>query len=279
MMIKSDLIANSVNESGQRFCTYVLTYPRFIHAEVMTHRVFSRNASSSRAIPLKKSLKNVFDNPVVPRFWGKNERGMQASKSLTKGKEFLAKLLWKASVYTNLLYAKLFDILDLHKQLSNRIIEPYSHITTILSGTEFTNFFYLRVNKNAQPEFQELAFQMLCQYIDREPNLIRVGDWHLPFADKYIAEDLSTDNLLKIATARCARVSYLNFEGDIDHEKDYALHDRLAKEGHYSPFEHCAVATATGSWKQYRKFIQNENHLLSFNQLMQLRSEYVRQKT
>ncbi len=264
-MIETRIIADSLNPVGNRLTTYVLTYPRFIHSEVMTHRMFSRNASSSRAIPVKTMIDKVLANPASPISWGKNEKGMQSSKELCKEDRAKAILVWNEAMLDAVKHAKRMMDLGVHKQIVNRIIEPYSHITTILTGTEFNNFFNLRAHEDAQPEFEELAFQMVDAYLTSQPKWLCAGEWHLPFCDQY-TDAHSIETLKKISTARCARVSYLNFEGNIDYAKDVVLHDDLMSSGHWSPFEHPAEALDNSDrygnftgYKQYRKFFSNEN--------------------
>jgi thymidylate synthase ThyX len=250
----------------------------------MTHRTFSRNAASSRAIPVKRVIEEVKNNPALPVFWGKNQSGMQASQELDESSKGLAKLEWlKARDLAIEQAQKMLDI-GLHKQIANRILEPFMHMTVILTGTEFENFFALRAHKDAQPEFQELAYMMLSLYQSNDPKSIKEGEWHIPFADKfdlerlmlvynketgnhYIKEDKEMKEIkLKIATARCARVSYLNFEGKDDYNADIDLCNTLSNSGHWSPFEHCAQALSDEQWsgnfkgwKQYRKFFEKEN--------------------
>lgn len=321
-MITADIILDSISPANKRLTTWVLTYPRFVHAEVMTHRVFSRNASSSRAIPITKLLEAVKTNPAMPVWWGKNQSGMQANEQLDDTKQDFFRsyeiknedglITAKMSGMSALKAAKL-DWLDardqavvsvrklmevgLHKQIANRVIEPWTHITVILSGTEFENFFSLRAHKDAQPEFQELANIMLEKYNVSTPQNVDYDKWHIPFGDKLddnrimateawkketdgmafgLSGDIQNylnDFRLKIATARCARVSYLNFEGKDDYESDIALADRLASSGHWSPFEHCATPLTSDhlssgmvspsnfvGWVQYRKhFSDTEN--------------------
>ncbi len=124
----------------------------------------------------------------------------------------------------------------------------------------------MRAHKDAMPEMQELAKQMLLCYTKSVPKRLACGEWHLPFADKYLIDDLTIEELLKIVAARCARVSYKNFLGDIDYKKDYKLHDDLLRSGHMSPFEHAAKARddfgISGNFigfDQYRKMLVNEN--------------------
>lgn len=283
-MISSTLLLDSVNPAGCRLTTWILTYPRFFHSELMTHRVFSRNAASSRAIPVKKVIEEVKNNPAMPVFWGKNQSGMQASQELENSLKELSKAEWLKARDVAIDHAQKMLELGLHKQIANRILEPFMHMTVILTGTEFENFFALRAHKDAQPEFQELAYNMLSMYESNEPKKLKEGEWHIPFSDKldmerlaamyhkrtgrhYLGEDKDMiDIRLKISTARCARVSYLNFEGKDDYDADLALCETLSSSGHWSPFEHCAQSLGNESWsgnfrgwKQYRKFFDQEN--------------------
>ena len=283
MMIEAKIIADSVNPVGDRLTTFVCTYPRFIHSEVMTHRMFSRNAASSRAIPVKKMMERIRKNPAMPVTWGKNQKGMQADAVLSADEQDRAKRAWGHACEEALFWAEQLVEIGVHKQIANRLLEPFAHMTTIITATDWGNFFNLRAHKDAQPEFQELAFQMLVAYRDGKPTPKRNGEWHLPFADQYLAEGLTTDQLLKISTARCCRVSYLNFEGNIDHEKDYELHDDSVVKGHWSPFEHQAQSVGYRGarfgnfrgWSQYRKCFPNENRTqLDINKLLAERATY-----
>lgn len=268
-MIEAKIICDSVNICGDRITSFLLTYPRFILAELNTHRAFSRNSASSRAIPVEKMIERVMTNTAKPVYWGKNQKGMQAGEELSLEDIVSAEDEWHQAMLNAVNTAKNLLKIGVHKQIANRVMEPFMHITTLLTATEFGNFFNLRAHKDAQPEFQELAFQMLIAYEENTPELKKPGEWHLPFADKYLGENLSSSNLLKIVTARAARLSYLNFEGDIAHHKDYDLHDNLSTSGHWSPFEHPAEALDKSSrqgnfigWKPYRKFFGTENRKL-----------------
>ena len=300
MSIQARILLDSINPVGNRITTWVLTYPRFIHAEFMTHRVFSRNASSSRAIPVKKMLEDVKNNPAMPVFWGKNQSGMQAAEELDnvtpkwagvgglyRTDRERAEEVWLAARDEAIAKTEQLVAVGLHKQIANRLLEPWMHITVLATATEHQNFFALRAHKDAQPEFQKLAYLMLDLYQTSEPRALGLNEWHIPFGDtldearvmelvnkKYDYSRQAPDetDLLKtrvsldIATARCARVSYLNFEGKDDYEADLALAERLASSGHMSPFEHCAQAMDFPinygnfrGWRQYRKSFPQEN--------------------
>jgi thymidylate synthase ThyX len=266
-MIKARVIADSISAKGHRITTMVLEYPRFIHSEVMTHRVLSRNAASSRAIPVKKMIRQVLDNPAMPVYWGENQAGMQAKRQVSGFKRKLVIKTWLLARYPAVLFAWLMVKLGLHKQIANRILEPWMWMHTIVTATEWENFFNLRRHPDAQPEFKALADAIWWEQQRSQPELLALGEWHLPFI---YSEDrnLSTiENLLKFCIARCARVSYLNHEGSLDYIKDMKLHDDLLVSGHMSPFEHAATPVAEGDtsdlgnfkgFKQYRKTIVGE---------------------
>lgn len=279
MAISAEIIADSLNPKGDRITTFVLEYPRFIHAEVLTHRVFSRNAASSRAIPIKKMIESVIKNPAMPVFWGKNKKGMQAKEEVSPFKKQLSKFLWLRARDAAIIFVRLLNFIGVHKQISNRIIEPWFNIKVLLTGTDFENFFALRAHDDAQPEFQELAYKMLHEYNKSVPKQLNAGEWHIPFGDKIETERLMSelelsegDDLLtyklQIATARCARVSYLNFEGKDNYKSDVSMCEKLfgSIPKHLSPTEHSAQAQNDSNYygnfrgfKPYRKFIPNEN--------------------
>lgn len=240
MPISAKVILDSISPDGVRLTTLELCYPRFIHAEFMTHRVFSRNASSSRAIPVKKMLENIRNEPAMPIHWGQNQPGMQADQEIANPE--VAKQLWIEACEQACAMAERMLDLNIHKQVVNRITEPFAHIRVLVTATEWENFFILRDHKDAQPEIHELAIQMKVALGASAPTLIPQGGWHLPF----VREDelhLPTATLLKISTARCARVSYLTHDGQAPTiEKDIALYDKLitSKPAHASPTEHQA---------------------------------------
>lgn len=259
MSFKAKIILDSINpHNGVRLVTSELTYPRFIHAEFMTHRVFSRNAASSRAIPNSKMIDLVDKNPACPVYWGKSKSGMSASKELDSNSAENAKNLWFSAKDEMIGYAERFRDLKLHKQIANRILEPWKYITVIVSATQYSNFFALRDHGDAQPEIQHLA-RIWKNALDESTPIER--QWHIP----YIQEDEESIDLeirKKIGAARCARVSYLTHDGVRNIEKDLILHERLltgSGHGHWSPFEHVAEATdmrgtyydfTTKEWKE-----------------------------
>lgn len=278
-MITAKVIADSTCVNGSRITTFVLTYPRFIHAEFMTHRMISRNAASSRAIPLSKTRRMVRENPAVPTAFSKNQPGMQASDNISPFQQKLATGLWLLAGRVASLFALGLEKLGVHKQHANRILEPWLHITVVATATEWENFFALRYHPAAQPEFQELAEKMWDARVASIPKKLAIGEWHLPFvsdAEKWVGLNENTSfkvsdmSFLVPSVARCARVSFLNHEGKISSsEDDKKLYDRLlgASPIHASPAEHQATPAAQSTdrsgnfrgWTQYRKTLLNEN--------------------
>lgn len=271
-VFKADIIADSINPNGNRVTTFLLTYPRFIHSEIMTHRAFSRNAASSRAIPIDKILEQVTNNPAMPTRWGKNGKGMQDHGFFADQEAEDRKKLWIEAAMSAVEHANRLKNAGLHKQVVNRILEPYMWMTTLVTATEWENFFALRLHKDAQPEFQHLAHIMLSNYLNSSPVRFDWGGWHIPFGDQ-IEGNHDVNTRLKIAVARAARTSYLTISGDINIEKDIKLHDSLAESGHWSPFEHACVAVGHGGgnfmgWKQYRHSFAEENRKCNLKKLL-----------
>jgi thymidylate synthase ThyX len=233
------IIADSVGPRGNRITTMQLCYPRFIHAEFMTHRVFSRNASSSRAIPVAKLIEQVRNNPVMPVHWGKNQPGMQADEELSPENIGAVRGIWRDAAYRAANYAETMARFGAHKQIVNRILEPWQWMHTIVTATEWDNFFALRCHKDAQPEIRRLAEFMRETQHRSVPKKLDYGQWHLPYVNTEIEDDgeqsyrhkmffdppieghpgacgvqfLNLEQALKASVARCARVSYLTHDG------------------------------------------------------------------
>lgn len=268
-MIEAKVIEDSIDAvTKTRITTLELKYPRFILAEFNTHRVFSRNSSSSRAIPVWKMMKDVLLDPVYPSFWGENQKGMQAAKELSGMKLFLAKFSWRMASFLAVSVAGIMNLVGLHKQIANRIIEPWMWTKTIVTATEWGNFFDLRCHKDAQPEIRELAWKMAEAIQHSIPKELKLDEWHLPYVREDERETLHIMELLKISTARCARVSYLTHDGKVPNvEKDIKLHERLVGSipRHSSPAEHQATPTLSNEfvknfkgWKQYRSLVEKK---------------------
>lgn len=217
--------------------TFQLKYRRFFHSELMTHRVFSRNASSSRAIPVKTMLKQVWSDPAIPLYWGKNQAGMKARSELEGIAKATCHILWILAGRIMCVFAWLFMHLGLHKQIANRILEPWQFIHVVLTATDLDNFFKLRNHEDAQPEIRELAQAMLKALALSRP---KEQILHVPYISETELKNYTLYQCLMASAARCARVSYLNHDGTSpDVYKDIKLAEMLLTSEHMSPFEHC----------------------------------------
>lgn len=267
--IEARILADSIDKYGNRITTFYLVFPRFILAELSTHRVFSMNSASSRAIPFKKMKEMVMNNPFIPIAWQKHHSGMQGNEYLTNKKEIeRAKEDWinaRTAAVQNATY--LYSGAGVTKQLCNRLLEPFMWHSVILTGTDFENFFNLRIHPAAEIHINELAVCMQDTMDVSEPSLKEFGELHIPFvgmmdvSDGLNAEVLELeDSLIKVSVARCARLSYQTV-GDnpkIDYKADINLHDRLLEMKHLSPFEHVALCKENKryanfkGWQSYR---------------------------
>jgi hypothetical protein len=266
--ISAEVIADSLNPQGDRLTTFRVVFPKFILAEFNTHRMLSRSFSSSRAIPAKKMRSLVLSSPVIPTSFGGNQKGMQATGELVGWRWLTAKWTWLGARYPACVFHWLAEKLGLHKQVCNRLIEPWVWVEGVVSATEWDNFWLLRCHEDAQPEFHLLALLMRHALKDSAPKDLKEGEWHLPFIDA----DSQGEKAQMVSAARCARVSYFLKDGrrsDID--ADLALCDRLSGSSpkHLSPFEHQAIALDSHQrcgnfvgWKQFRAGVENDPDIL-----------------
>lgn len=241
-MISAKVLVDSTSYTGKRLTTFVLEYPRYIHSELMTHRVFSKNSASSRAIPFEKFVKMIQDRPVRP-LWTQNQAGMQGPIIKDQGTIQGLDRIWLDARFDIIKHAEQLNRDGVHKQNVNRLLEPWMHIKIILTGTDFDNWFALRDHHKAHPEIAELARMMRFAYDASAPLLLQPGEWHIPFGDK-MEEGISVEDKLRVSAARCARVSYNNFDGTSEKDKDIELFNKLFTEvpQHCSPAEHvCRV--------------------------------------
>ncbi|MGO9900035.1 MAG: FAD-dependent thymidylate synthase [Solirubrobacteraceae bacterium] len=271
------VLADSVSFREHRLATFEITFPRIVLAEFNTHRVFSRNSASSRAIPVVRQLLRVLEEPYVPDEFGSNQPGMQAGPPLEGLRGQLARQEWVRARDSAAAHAlrmitypgicsedadaatliqamkELADKqpdnswLNVHKQLANRLLEPFMWHTLIVTATQWSNFFNLRAHPDAQPEMRRVAELMRDAWKHSTPRELADSEWHLPLVCEG-DEELSIDQQVKASVGRCARVSYLTHDGRRDPDADIALHDHLLGSGHLSPFEHVARPLASDEW-------------------------------
>lgn len=313
--ISATVVADSKAPTGERLTTMLVTFPRFILAELNTHRMLSKNSASSRAIPFDKMLKSVGEDPFIPIAWQKDHKGMQGSDYEIHVEHInLNNIEWLEARDSAIEHAKILSTKgNVTKQLCNRLLEPFMWHTVLISGTEWENFFQLRcpqyslfseniplsfrskkdflkyVKEVEAPEFRNqydnltllewlqinkgqaeihmmaLAEAMYDAMNESTPKVLNEGEWHIPFGDginiplegwEFATENDLLEDTIKIATARCARVSY-TVVGEEGKEPNYAndikLHDVLSTSGHWSPFEHCARVMNNDEYELFTK--------------------------
>lgn len=231
MTIDAKIVAHSSHPGCPDLITVQARYPRFIHSEVMTHRVFSRSASSSRAVPIMRMIDDVMRDPAMPVEWGSNQPGMQAGEEVQQAEA--AKEIWLEAMGDAVYWACRLDELGLHKQIVNRVLEPFSHISIVITATDWQNFFDLRCHPAADPTMRALAEAMRDAIGNSTALPLDAGQWHRPYGGN-----------LSESAARCARVSYLRHDGSApSNADDMRLAVLLRDEKHMSPFEHQAMPT------------------------------------
>lgn len=239
--------------------TFELEYPRFIHAELMTHRVFSRNSASSRAIPVAKVIEQVRTNPAMPVHWGKNQAGMQASEQnsspvILDDYELSIEQAWKCAAEEAANVAQAMAKAGYHKQVVNRILEPFQRMKVVVTTTEKKNFYWLRDHVDAQPEIAALA-KAMKEADDATPAflLLHNNEMHVPYVDRvrdgiemvYSVEgqELTYEEAQFVSASLCAQVSYR--KADFSLVKAIDIYKRLIESEpcHASPVEHQLIST------------------------------------
>lgn len=233
------ILLDSVSSRGHRLTSFECRFPRIILAEWNTHRLFARNSASSRAIPIEKMIRMVTENPYVPTTWGKNQKGMQAAEEILGEDAVHCEAAWLKARDGAVEQAQALLALGIHKQTTNRLLEPFLWHTIINTATEYSNFYGLRAHKDAHPDIRIVALLMKELHGTSTPQLLADSQWHTPYAETH--ETYGTEyDLRKVTAGRAARISYLTHEGKKDPLADIALHDRLLASGHMSPLEHAA---------------------------------------
>ena len=250
IIAKSILASRNALDLSKRIDTLLLRYPRCIHAEFMTHRVFSRNAASSRAIPVKKLIQDVINDPFVPLYWGENQKGMQAGEEINtqvwlKDHSLTREEAWEKAMWAAIHMAEAFDKAGYHKQIINRLLEPFSHITVVVTSTQWSNFLALRDHPDAEPHIQILAKRIREALDGAQVEILNPGVWHLPFVSPEEHFEYTTEQLKILSVARCASTSYKTVDGfDMTLERASEIYEKLIGQSpmHASPFEHQAQA-------------------------------------
>lgn len=269
--ISVKVLKDSISEKGKRMTSFELEYPRFLHCELMTHRTLSKNCSSSRAIPIEKMIEFTNNNPAIPVYWGKKKKGMQATEEIDAVD---AELAWLKAYHSAVESLESLNDIDLHKQVANRVLEPFQMMKVVLSGTDFDNFWNLRFHHDTLPEFVMLVHKMYTAMQKSTPTKLRAGEWHLPYVEICQSEDpkdtyyfvyetdttgtetdgymfeirLTLEEALQRSTASCASVSYRT--ESLTDKAVANIYNMLvqAKVVHSSPLEHQSTPIEESRW-------------------------------
>lgn len=266
------ILASRHAVTGKVLHTVLARYPLVIHAELMTHRVFSRNAGSSRAIPVAKMIADVESDPFVPLVWTKNEPGMQGRQVLTGDYESAARIAWATAMKFATNYTRILAEVGAHKQIVNRLLAPFAHITTLISSTEWDGFLAQRDHADAEPHMQILAREIRTALETADVQTLQPGEWHLPFVTEGERREYGIDEMKILSVARCASTSYKTVDGfDMTLDRAQEIYDKLlnADPIHASPFEH--VAQADMWWPSSEAYNRPEQHR-NFRGFRQLRA-------
>lgn len=269
----ANLIQHSVDyRTGKQIYTFELLIHRFVLAEFNTHRVFSRNSASSRAIPLAKNIEYILNSPAIPVKWGKNQAGMQAKENLNEHDSSWAEAFWLTARDSAIGFARLLTKLNVHKQLANRILEPWAYQKIVMTTTEIANWDWLRNDEEAQPEIEVVAKAMQEEIDNSLPFELGPGEWHVPYVNRrrdsageivYFLEEyfdgvqdpverILTAEEAKVISSSCsAQVSYRKLDESL--EKARGIVDRMitARRVHASPFEHQATPMQSTNYQQW----------------------------
>lgn len=266
--ISAKIIAHSTNIQGKEIITFELEYPRLIHSELMTHRLFSRNAASSRAIPVKTLIEMVRNEPAMPYRFGANQPGMQdkgTEHDGIVGAGYTGREWWQLAALSAARFAEDLAEAGYHKQIANRLLEPFQRMKTVLTATEYENFWWLRDDEEADPTIEALAKAMHKEVEVSTPELLQPGQWHTPYVEHfyenmglegddlwvfagYYVEDeqgnkviLDVEEAKAISSSCCAQVSYRRLNSTKDKAMDIFGRLLSGRKVHASPFEHQAT--------------------------------------
>jgi len=261
------LLKHSANPTGREAISWLVTYERFIHAEVMTHR-WERNFSSSRAVPYAKMVEWIKEDPALPLHLGRNQSGMQSGAEVDKPDEF-RRMLVELFADTVEICNYYVDEFDPHKEIINRYLEPWAWITGIMTmgRDQLMNFFTLRCSRYAHPNIQRLAVTMARLYFASTPQRLDVGDWHVPFIDDHIPHGktgaIKTELIWSVA--RAAWCSYNSPTKDATFSRAKIRHDDCVANKHMTPLGHQLMVRSEGDghgvvpgYDSYRSMIPGE---------------------
>jgi thymidylate synthase ThyX len=279
-MKNAQILLDSINAvTGDRITTVIL--PRFPYAliqEPSTHRMLhgelltepwtpfpvdlSRNSASMRAIPIKTVIERIKDDPYIPT-WTAANKGMVGLDTLTKAVKDDANWMWLKSLDDAIAEAEYYQGLGIAKQDANRALQRFMRIPIIITATEWNPFFRLRTAPDVQPDFRETALELQEAMIQSTPQVLQIGEWHIPFGDR-LPDGTDLGSKLRVSAARCARLSYATHDGIIDINRDLAMCADLISNVHMSPLGHQAMAVQQGCKELLYKTNANLRNLKGF---------------
>jgi hypothetical protein len=255
MTTTARIIADSIGFGCPRLTTVLARFPHVILPQVLTHRVFARSTSSSRAIPIKRIIAEVEADPFVPSEWRyAADRGMQPGEFMRQVDADEVEYRWRMAALHAGQSAKVMSSIGAAKEHVNRLLEPFSHVSMVITADEWENFFDLRLDSHSQIEIRDLAKAIRDAMDASTPKQLAFGDWHSPFDPDPMR-----------SAACCARTSYNRHDGsERTVDADMQLTATLKAGPHMSPFEHqarigagpCMSGNFAGHWVQQRKLVE-----------------------
>lgn len=281
----SAFVVEDSKVGNNRLTSLVLKFPRTVLAEFNTHRVFSRNSASSRARSVKATIKEVIENPYIP-LWTINKAGMsghwasprveaEATEVYLAGRDAAVRTALALLVGSDRIegfgrddkeiasrYSEVVDYyydhmysgtgaepdfgLSVHKQVLNRVLEPYMFHEVIVTSSYFDNFLKLRDHNEADPAIWGVSHLLGEAIAHSEPTISEI---HAPFSSNLEKTlilgqpwPVARPHLIKSAM-ESAQISYNDKSRAIKSTATAERGESLLTAGHLSPFEHVAVAT------------------------------------
>lgn len=285
MSYEAKVLADSLTPRNDRLITLQVRFPRFILAELNTHRMFSRNSASSRAIPPEKQIQRLLEEPFVPEAFHSRVKGMGQGDAIDD--QLRAQEIWLAACNNAVQSAEDLMAMGISKAHVNRILEPFLWHTAIVTATEWENFFALRCPSGdevdydfpAQPEFQQLALRMRQVMRESEPQRLAIGEWHLPLVEpvEIVNHDDGHHDVqtfwAMVSAGRCARVSFETQGSEEDPNDSFDRAMRLLDNGHMSPMEHPATPGEVRGfyqnlwgWKSLRHITPHQENMIGYKE-------------
>lgn len=256
----AEMVCDSVSpHTGRRITSAVVRLPRIVLAELNTHAALAKNSASSRAIPTATFRQRVLANPYIPWRWPINGKGMVPKEYAAPDswRSRFATFAWKGGLVVASLAHRLLERIGVHKEIANRLLEPWMWTEVLVTATDWDGFFAQRCHPAAADGVRAAATVLRALLETHQPTETTL---HLPYVQKHEDGDMRT--LFMASARRCRRVSYMRQGVVVSLEEDAAAgaEGLLENPPHLSPYEHAAMALPTndrhakfsGGWKSGR---------------------------